>query len=585
MVSVGGRTAAPALDSPSTSTSAAALPDWRLRALFWFVATLFGALQVWAHRFDVAPDGISYIEIAQSGAKDFINGYWSPLYPSLLRLAFRIFPTSLYSESTVVHLANLLISLFSLACFEVFLKELLRLRKASPDFQNGDALFSNRGLWAAGYIFFFWAGHFWVTPAWITPDLLVAGLTYLATAALLRIHREAGNWFPFASFGVILGLAYLAKTPMILLAFVFLACAAWLAQVRKTVNASIALLCFLLVAAPFVFWLSSVKGRLTFGDSGKINYAEFVDGAPKYVHWQGEPPGTGVPAHPTRQILSSPPLYEFSTPVRGSYPPWYDPSYWYEGIKPHLSVEGQLLALYRTASAYIRIFSVTGVLYVVFVPLIFFAKRNQLAFANLGVAKRTWLVWLPAYAALGMYALVHVEARFVGGFLLMLLIGVLARVRLSRSSGPPWLTKLAYSIALAPAIAVLCAVALNISRIASTRSFEQWAVAQALHKIGIPTGSNVGYIGTALDAYWAHLAQVRIVTEIPDSGRASFVQSTVEQQNEIARKFRQVGVTTVLTKSPDVARSSETWQPIPETRYFVWRLEPNSPASGEKRPN
>ena len=585
MVSAQGRIPAPVGSSSLVSPPPPAAPNQEIRALFWSLAILLGLLQVWAHRYEVAPDGISYIEIARAGGKDFINGYWSPLYPFLLRLAFRVFPASLFWESTVVHLANLTISLFVLACFEGFLKELLRMREASREFQSVDALFSIRSFWIAGYIFFLWAGHFWVTPVWVTPDLLVAGLTYLATVALLRVHRGAASWPTFASLGVVLGLAYLAKTPMFLLAFVFLACAAWLAASSKAVNISVALIFFLVVAAPFVFLLSNAKGRLSFGESGQINYAEFVNGAPKYVHWQGQPTGTGIPTHPTREILSAPPIYEFATPIRGSYPPWRDPSYWYAGIRPHFSIRGQLLALYRTASAYLRIFSVTGALYAVLIAVFILKKRCKSVLVKFGGRRKAWLVWVPAYAALAMYALVHVEARFVGGFLLMLLMNVLARMRLSPSARSSWLPRLACGIILTPAIAVLCSAALNLSRVVSPKPFEQWEVAQSLNRMGISPGSNVACLGTGLDAYWAHLAQVRIVAEVPDPGRENFLQANAEQRSDIMHQLANFGVTAVLTKFPDVARSSESWQPIAGTRYFVCLLSPNATPVGEKGAN
>jgi hypothetical protein len=95
----------------------------------------------------------------------------------------------------------------------------------------------------------------------------------------------------------------------------------------------------------------------------------------------------------------------------------------------------------------------------------------------------------------------------------------------------------------------------------------------------------VGYIGTALDAYWAHLAQVRIIAEVPDSERTSFVQASPQQKREVMRKFHDLGGIAVLTKFPDVARSGENWQPISGTRYFVWRLAPNTSPEDEERPN
>jgi len=105
------------------------------RVLFWCAAAVVGLIQVWAHRHNINPGSISYIEIAQSaredGWKSYVNEYWSPLYPFLLTNAFRIFDPGALWESTVVIFANLAIYLADLACFEWFFRELILLRDAS----------------------------------------------------------------------------------------------------------------------------------------------------------------------------------------------------------------------------------------------------------------------------------------------------------------------------------------------------------------------------------------------------------------------------------------------------------------------
>jgi hypothetical protein len=559
-----------------------------LKLLFWLLAAVLGFLQAWAHRYDMQPDGISYIEIAKNGGAHFVNGYWSPLYPFLLRLTFRIFHPSLFWEATSVHLTNFAIYLVNLVSFEVFLKELIRTRNSWAATQSGQPFVSAQTVWTWGYVFFLWAAHYWVTPAWVTPDLCVAGIVYLIMATMLRIHRGAGSWLTFASLGALLGLGYLAKAPMFVLAFIFLACAAFLVPAPKKAVPLLttALLFFSLLAGPLVFSLSNARGRPTFGDSGKINYAEYVNGAPKYVHWHGEPPATGIPVHAERQIFAIPPMYEFSVPIPGSYPPWYDPAYWYEGIRPHFAVKGQLLAMYRTSSSYLRIVSVSGTLYAVFLTLLALSKRSQFRFAGLRGERICWPVRIPALAALLMYAFVHVEPRFIGGFLLTALVCILVRVRVSPSSGGTGRTSLpafASIIVLAPALAIAWPAIRDFSLIIAPESFEQWEVARGLRDRGVSPGSTVGYIGTGLDAYWAHLAQVRIVAEIPESGVASLVQSDREQKGQLMGKFRELGVKGVLTKYPNVAASMEGWSRIPGSRYFLWVSSASPPRLSEAR--
>src|ERR1700674_2681708 len=496
------------------------------RILFWSAAVVVGLIQVWAHRHNINPDSVSYIEIAQSareaGWKSYVNGYWSPLYPFLLNIVFRIFDPGPLWESTVVILANLAIYLANLACFEWFLRELILLRDVSNRPAERGFPVSLRALWICGYVFFLWAGQFWVTPGWVSPDLSAARLGYLATAALIRIHRGQASWATFVFFGAVLGLGYLAKAPMFPLAFVFLACGflAVSSDRRAWTRATLAAVVFIIIAAPLAVSLSRAKGRMTFGDSGRINYTEFVNGAPKYVHWEGGAPGTGIPAHPQRRLLDEPPVYEFAAPIGGSYPLWYDPSYWYEGIKPHFSLKGQLMALYRTTSSYLRIFSVTGTLYAVFVTLFFLVRKS-------GSWGGGWMqekfVWVPLVAAFGMFALVHVEPRFVGGFGLMLLMRLLAGVRFAKPTGKGTLGGLASVIILAPALATVFSTGKNLKDIVRPATFEQWEVARGLHELGIPQGTEVGYLGTGLGAYWAHLSGVRIRAVIPEQQEPPFL--------------------------------------------------------------
>jgi len=544
------------------------------RILFWSAAVVVGLIQVWAHRHNINPDSISYIEIAQSareaGWKSYVNGYWSPLYPFLLTNAFRIFDPGPLRESTVVIFVNLAIYLANLACFEWFLRELLRLRDASDGSAERGFPISSRTLWICGYVFFLWAGQYWVTPGWVSPDLCAAGLGYLATVALIRIHRGQASWATFVFFGAVLGLGYLAKAPILPLAFVFLACGFLAVSSDRPAwtRAALAVIVFLMIAAPLAVSLSMAKGRMTFGDSGRISYAEFVNGAPKYVHWEGEPPGTGIPAHPQRRLLGEPTVYEFAAPIGGSYPLWYDPSYWYEGIKPHFSLEGQLMALYRTMSSYLRMFSVTGTLYAVFVTLFFLVRKS-------GSWGGGWMgekfVWVPLVAAFGMFALVHVEPRFVGGFGLMLLMRVLARVRFGKPVDKGELSGLASVIILAPALAIVISTGKNLEDIARPATFEQWEVARGVHEMGIPPGTAVGYIGTGLGAYWAHLAGARIIAEIPDNEQPRFVAADAARRQQVLALFSSVGARAVVTRNADAANPTDGWRQIPGTHHFIWQ--------------
>ncbi len=187
------------------------------------------------------------------------------------------------------------------------------------------------------YLFFIWTSYVWLSPTLVTPDLCVAALSFLAMAFLLRIRTNRTLSAVYGSLNSALEFGYLAKAAMFPVAFFFLASAflmarsvtrSWAQAARRTALAAII---FLLVAAPLVLALSSEVHRLSFGESGRDNYAWYVNRS-EMVYWQGGPPDMGTPAHPPRQLLRDPPLFEFATPLAGSFPPGYEPSHRYEGL-------------------------------------------------------------------------------------------------------------------------------------------------------------------------------------------------------------------------------------------------------------
>ena len=565
----------------------------RLRLFFWCLAIVLGALHVWVYRNDLNPDSVSYIEMAEaavrSGWHALVSGYWSPLYPMLLSVGFRILHPSMYWEFTVVHLVNFVVYLADLLCFEFFLKELLSARRTEIGLENDLRPVPARVFWIWGYLLFIWSNHFWLRPQQVNPDIIVAGLVYLATALLLRIYRGKGDWLAFAGLGAVLGVAYLAKAVMFPLSFVFLACAFLLfgwrqkSYSRASARSALALAVFAMIAAPLIVSISKEKHRLTFGDSGRINYAEHVDGAPFMTHWQGQPAGTGTPVHPTRKVSDDPVIYEFAQPIAGSYPPWYDQSYWYEGIRTHFSLRGQLWILFTSGNSYFKLFSRSGALYVLFPALSLLVRK---------IGKWEWggrwfrLVWLPSLIALGMYALIVVKQRYVSGFALVLVLWILSSVRISFAREVVFRKRALLATILAPAAAMMWPATLNLRDLIRNpyggvvggfgrSAYDQQVVADGLRDTGISPGTQVASIGSGLEAYWAHLAEVRIIAEIPEKGD-SFLAVDSLRRREVLNKFLELGAKAIMTKNVAVAHSTEGWREIGQTQYYVWRPPANS---------
>jgi len=185
----------------------------------------------------------------------------------------------------------------------------------------------------------------------------------------------------------------------------------------------------LIIVSPFLLALAVSKGRFTLGDAGKLNYGWEIDGAARLVHWQGEPGDIGTPLHPTHKVPGHPAVYTFASPVPGSYPPWYDPSYWYAGISPHLKLRPQLYVLKRGLKGAMYLFLRSPIVLPAFIFLFFagwlrwLSARGILAY---------WFLLLPSIAYIGAYTLVYIDPRYVAGSLLVIWMCILASISFSR---------------------------------------------------------------------------------------------------------------------------------------------------------
>lgn len=565
------------------------LAQWR-KAL-WAAACVTGLLQAWAYRHNVSSDGISYLDIARNCVQgdwhSLVNGYWSPLYPFVLSVFLRVFKPSPYWESTVTHLANLAIFVAALLCFEAFLKSLLGdTRRSQPADAEQEAL-PEWALWALGDSLFVLFMLLFIGLERVQPDMCVAGLVFAAAAILLRIRSDGRGWASYGALGAVLGIGYLAKAIMFPLSFVFLACCLFAAgPLRRAIpRTAFALVIFSLVASPFAFALSQAKGRITVGDTGGINYAEFVDGVTRYIHWQGGPTGAGMPVHPTRLLIATPPLFEFAAPIRGTYPPWYDPSYWYEGVVPRFSLRNQLRAIRYTIEEYVSILPYMSGVFVCFLAMAWFAGARSSLWTSLWKGLlRQWPIWMPGLAALGLYGLLYVEARFVAPFFVLIWMGLFVGLRFPKSQVARVLTtSLTIATVLMLSVGIAWLAGRSLFRALAPQTFTDWQVAEELHKMGIQSGESVGSMGAGLYGYWAHLAGVRIVAEIPAGGVSSYWIAPPEIQSEILQDFAGTGARVVVLDAEPPGGPRPDWKRIGGTGYFVHDLRAMSPAHEPER--
>ena len=544
--------------------------------------------------------GVSYLDMGDAFFRGdwstAINGFWAPLYSLPLGVAIKIFKPPAWFEFPLVHIINFAIYVCALIAFDLFLKELIRVRrKRAPSRIDGCSVGLPEWVWQLlGYTLFMWSSLGLITLATTAPDMLVSVFVYLALALLLRTRRGAQSWRSFFILGLVLGIGYLAKAPMLPLSAIFLLVGIfWVGNLRKAARlATATLLGLVLAAGPYVAVLSAFKGHLTFGDSGKLNYLWHVNRIP-FFHWQGGDPRFGVLAHPTRKVLNNPSIYEFGTPMNVTYAPWYDPSYWYEGATPRFDLKQQTTAVIASTRVYFEVFTYYSQLILLagFLILLYVGRRGWLS----ELAKEWGLIVLPI-AAFALYLPVHVEPRYIAPFICVLWLGLFSTLNLpdrknqSLTNAPKSLgstKKLITCVIVAAASLVMLAV-IKRSTYAAYSSFTKTSrggrsyssvnlqVADALERRGMRPGDPVGLIN--FDSlwlpivHWARLARVHVVAELPNTDSDAFAAADDSRRHEVIDTFAKTGAKIVVAAHVPENVTLPGWEQVSQTDYYILQL-------------
>ena len=488
-------------------------------------------------------DAVSYIDIADllhahrwAGA---VNGYWHPLYPAVLASAQIIFHPSRWNEVPAYYAANYAIFLLELVATVAFVYALDRLRVRTQN-TNASPLLSREALALLGTALIVIASQRELAIGLVRPDALLQALMLLAFAMLLNaLATDSMVYAPLM--GLFFGLAYLTKSFAFVVAlltvglmFVF---QLWLQRRRAgqaVANAALALLVFGAVAGPYIAALSHQKHRFDFGDSGALNYAWYAGGVEK-MHlepWMTSSfgPATVHLIHPEQQLLSSPGIYSYRAEPYGTYPDWFDTTYFNERVIPHLNAPVLIKRDVRNAVLVARYLFNHPEAWILIVLLIVLGAR--LHFGNWS-RDNFWLPMLLLGLAMWvLYGLVNVEERYVTLAYLVVLLPLFAALRTPQPQAgdlgaktSSWLPSA--SAAMIVLLAFLAAgeslrLSLEQRRYETALphpwyNAEMFGAAQSLQQLGVKSGDEVACMGgyACLNQnYWARLAGVRILTEV-----------------------------------------------------------------------
>jgi hypothetical protein len=587
----GGANATPddghAGSSPPPEPVAGSTAPRRLLWSYRIVAVVLGMIAAWRHRNGLTPDGVSYLDLGDAilagGPADALNSYWSPAYPFIVAVVRSLSGFSPELELPMAHLANFFVYLGFVVAFEAVLRE-LSIRVGDPvglrepvlgTAPTGSTRTTALGLVGLGYPLFLLCSLQLIGLEVVTPDLAVAALALAAVALTLAVSRHGGLGLG-AALGLVLGLAYLTKTAMLVIGGGILACGWVVARDRRSRRAmAAATLAMTGIAGSFIAVLSIEVGRVTIGDSGRLNYAFHVNRVPRFSHAPADLGRHGVLKHPVRTVAEDPPVYEFAGPIGGTYPLWYDPGYWYEGVEKRFDPDQQLAAFERNLDRWREeilppmVWGVTA-LAIVLAASLSAARGGSWRRVRRGLDSHL----VPLAVGVGpllLYLLVHVRARYVGGFVLLAGLGLLG-LALGLPRRPAWLGALAVTAGLLVTATTTLDV---VTGPAADRARRHLRVAAALHRAGVEPGSPVGVIGNAYTEYWARLGRFRIIADIPKTETRRFWSADPHQQAIALDGFRRTGVRAVVATSR--ARLGRPWRPLGRTRRWAVIFEPHEP--------
>jgi len=371
-----------------------------LALLVYLVA---GLLLIKYYRYQINPDGISYISIAQKYLNgDFsnaLNGYWGPLLSWLLVPFLHLTSDSLLAAKLLTLLTGLV--------------TIIALRALSYRFEMTESIRT---------VILFSAVPVVLTFAFsdITPDLLLTCILLFYFTVIFGVnYAESTNKDILC--GVLGGLAYLSKSfafPFFIVHFSIMNALVYYRsqtkQARKRVvrNFLTGTVAFALISGLWIGLISNKYGRLTFGVSGKTTYKAYAG---------PDAPRSGVRLgflRPSNETAVS----AWEDPSFLEYPP-YNPLESWSNFVHQLKVVGG--NIHKTAGIFM-VFSllsiVTGIAY-----LLFWLRRFNIAKMPAEVLYPTVTIIL----FVGGYSMVLVEARYIWVlFILLMLMGgyVLARL-------------------------------------------------------------------------------------------------------------------------------------------------------------
>jgi hypothetical protein len=510
-----------------------------------------------------------------------VNAYFFPAYPALLLIGRAIFGFRMKYEFMAARMTDAIIQMFFIASSVVLVNSVRAVMRSRGI--KIEELIPTRTLcvWAAVFAYIVAAQDV----SDIRPDALVSAFMILTAASFLFAVAQ-NNLAAFAAAGLFGALGEWTKAIAFPFFVLCLLCV-FLANVRRVrvlKGLAMTLLVFAVVAGPWIGLISKAKGRLTFGDVGRLAAAWFVNGADLFnpvadptIYHAGD--ASTHFKHAGTVLSKDPVTFYFNGGIYGTLPQWYDGSYWSDGLMPRLVLRDILVAIRRNLVVLCRIAEIHLQLLVLFVaPIVagFAFRRRSMADPVLIAMASVALALVVAYVA------VYLEGRYI--VFSMVMFGALfagcSVVRPEKRAYVPSLHWTLLLITVTILLGQLQAGVINRRELKQTNGVDPFtgiydisvqSAGAALH-LQFPEGSEVACMGSDAcfsDPYWARYAGVRITGIIDTSHSISEAPVTaaedclaLEQHPNVLVVLREHNVRAIVTRFDHGQPCSTNWKKL-----------------------
>lgn len=543
----------------------------RIRAVFWIVGILLGAIMAYTTRYFINGDAIVYIEMGEA----FRNGNWgglvnftySPGYPVLLGIAQGLLDTNPLNELQHLRVVNLFCLVLAMASCELVMRFVRKdLEKLA---RTGERPLSLPLISALCYSMFLVCTLVFVRVRLLNPDMLVFAVVLTCMGIILWIRERPESYSRHVILGAAIGIGYLVKSFFFPFAPIWLAVAGYCSEsLRKAIpRICVAVLAMAVVSAPLIGSLSSRLGRFSYGELGRHIYAKFIS-------------GKGEPVHP--QVLSEKPRATgYVAEMACTRPAGFDICYWHEGLEPDINFYAHAKVIPT------NIWDILEQTPWLLVILGWFAVQWRLGSVRPGPLRPPSLFLLlmaPAVLGTAFYSLVRMEPRYIAPYLFLGFVALTVVLRYE-----PTAEKIRRRTFLAGALLTSFFLVLvghsfvdqslrGLYSSGTSLSYrdafnEDLAVKDFLRERGLKAGDYVGLVGNP-PVYWGRMAGLKIVGEIENE--EEYFNSSPDERTTAVEAMKRVGIRALVAKGERFGKlAAEGWRLTPGTRdYYVAFLGP-----------